>query len=150
MTTVEPNNSVDPSTTTPTLAPSSMLMRVLELERSVAFYCEVFGCTVALAEEDAALLLSPNGFQIYLYADPTSTHRPIGALGVREVMWSADSAETLDHVGGRLRRHYAATYSHSENGVSFVDGRDPDGNRVLVAYPSPLQLPRLHIARRFR
>ena len=34
-------------------------------------------------------------------------------------------------------------------GVKFLDGRDPDGNRILVAYPSPLQLPRHIIADRF-
>lgn len=152
MTITEPDPATDPAAATshPALTPSSMLMRVLELERSVAFYRDVFGCTVALRQEDAALLLAPGGFQIYLYADPSSTVRPIGALGVREVMWSAPDADTLEHVGSRLRRYYAATYSHTEGGVSFVDGRDPDGNRVLVACPSPLQLPRVHIARRFR
>ncbi|WP_285185921.1 VOC family protein [Rhodococcus sp. MEB041] len=149
MTISAPDPAIDTTVTT-SLAPTSMLMRVLELERSVVFYGDVFGCTVALRQEDAALLLAPDGFQIYLYADPSSTSRPIGALGVREVMWSAPDADTLEHVGSRLRRYYAATYSHTESGVSFIDGRDPDGNRVLVAFPSPLQLPRVHIARRFR
>lgn len=52
-------------------------------------------CVVKIPEPDAALLLTPYGFQIY----------------------------TL-------------------NDVRLVDGRDPDGVRVIIAYPSPAQLPR--------
>lgn len=133
-----------------TVAVSSVLLRVLDLERSAGFYCEVFGCTIAVEDAEAALLLTPDGFQIYLFADPSSTPRSLGALGVREVMWAASTEEALGEVGDRMRRRYPSTFVHSANGVSFVDGRDPDGNRVLVAYPSPLQLPRHAIADRFR
>lgn len=143
------NAETTPSHVT-SVAVSSMLMRVLDLDSSTAFYCGVFGCTVALRENDAALLLAPDGFQIYLFADPTSVHRPIGALGVREVMWSTATEEALTRIGDQMRAHYPSTFIHSAGGVSFVDGRDPDGNRVLVAYPSPLQLPRHVIADRFR
>ncbi len=52
--------------------------------------------------------------------------------------------------GARLRQHYPATYIHTAEEISYVDGCDPDGNRVLVAYPSPLQLPRSVITHRFR
>jgi catechol 2,3-dioxygenase-like lactoylglutathione lyase family enzyme len=39
-------------------------MRVSDLDRSVRFYRDVFCCQVALREPDAALLLTPDGFQI--------------------------------------------------------------------------------------
>jgi hypothetical protein len=32
--------------------------------------------------------------------------------------------------------------THASGGVTFVEGRDPDGIRVVIAHPSPLQLPR--------
>ena len=134
----------------PSVAVSSMLMGVIELETSTKFYCEVFECTVALEEVDAALLLAPDGFQIYLYANRSLVQRPIGALGVKEVMWSTATEEELEQVGERLRQHYPSTYIHNAGGVKFLDGRDPDGNRILVAYPSPLQLPRHIIADRFK
>ncbi|MDJ0394831.1 VOC family protein [Rhodococcus sp. G-MC3] len=141
----------NPTSSNPTsMAVSSMLMRVLRLEPSIDFYCDVFGCTVALREADAALLLAPDGFQIYLYANGPSLQRPIEGLGVKEVMWSAATETALEQVGDRLRQRYPSTYVHSAGGVNFVDGRDPDGNRVLVAYPSPLQLPRHIIADRFK
>ena len=31
----------------------------------------------------------------------------------------------------------AATYTHVENGVTFVDGCDPGHGRVVLAYPGP-------------
>lgn len=133
-----------------TVAVASALIRVRELERSIDFYCSVFEFTVSLREADAALLLARNGFQIYLHADPLSLPRPVTALGVSEIMWSAQRAESLNEIGARLRKHYPSTYAHTADGVSFVDGCDPDGNRVLVAYPSPLQLPRSVIEHRFR
>lgn len=133
-----------------TVGVASALIRVRELGRSIDFYCSVFEFTVSIRESDAALLLARNGFQIYLHADPLSVDRPITALGVSEIMWSAQRAASLDEIGTRMRKHYPATYIHTTDGVSYVDGCDPDGNRVLVAYPSPLQLPRSVIAHRFR
>ncbi len=119
-----------------TVAVASALIRVRELDRSIDFYCSVFEFTVSIREADAALLLARNGFQIYLHADPLSVPRAVTALGVSEIMWSAQRAESLNEIGTRLRTHYPATYIHTSDGVSYVDGCDPDGNRVLVAYPS--------------
>jgi hypothetical protein len=34
--------------------------------------------------------------------------------------------------------------------VTVLEGRDPDGGRAIVAYPSPRQLPRTAIAERLR
>jgi len=43
-----------------------------------------------------------------------------------------------------------ATYTHVENGVTFVEGCEPDHRRVIVAYPGPNLLRRELIASRFR
>ena len=48
----------------------------------------------------------------------------------------------------RLRAYDVATFSYAEGGVTFVEGCDPDGGRVIVAYPSPRRLPREVIANR--
>src|SRR3954454_1760871 len=129
---------------------ASSVMRVSDVDRSVSFYCDVFSCRVALRERDAALLLTPNGFQIYVYSKAPSRRGGVGALGVQYLMWATDSEAELKRITQRLRAHDPATYSHTENGVTFVEGCEPDHGRVIVAYPSPSVFPRELIASRFR
>ena len=54
--------------------------RQSDLDRSVNFYRDVFECHVALHESEAALLLTPGGFQIYFRAHetPDTRHRRCG------------------------------------------------------------------------
>lgn len=128
----------------------SCLMRVSELQRSVNFYRDVFQCRVAIREPDAALLLTPDGFQIYLRTREASGTGGINDIGIEQIMWSASSEEELQRIERLLRIRYPSTYSNTLGGISFVDGIDPDGIRVLVTYPTPQQLPREVIDRRFQ
>ncbi|QEN17230.1 VOC family protein [Mycobacterium sp. ELW1] len=123
---------------------------VSDLARSINFYCDVFSCRVALHEQDTALLLTPGGFQIYLRSKGPSRRPRVGATGVRYLMWATDSHAELLRISQRLFAYDVATFSYTENGVSFVEGCDPDGGRVIVAYPTPSQLPREVIASRLR
>ena len=116
---------------------ASWVMRVSELDRSVHFYCDVFACQVSVREPDAALLLTP------------SKRPPIDSVGVQYVLWATDSAAELHRIATRLHALDRSTYTHTANGVTFVDARDPDGIRVLLAHPSPAQLPRGLIAPQF-
>ena len=129
---------------------ASSVMRVSDVHRSVRFYCDVFCCHVALREADAALLLTPDGFQIYLYSKGPSRRPGVGAGGVQYLMWATDSEAELQRITQRLRAYDPATYTHVENGVTFVEGCEPDHARVIVAYPGPNLLPRELIASRFR
>jgi catechol 2,3-dioxygenase-like lactoylglutathione lyase family enzyme len=129
---------------------ASCLMRVSDLDRSVNFYRDVFQCHVAIHDPDAALLLTPDGFQIYLRTHEASRTGGISDIGVEQIIWSADSEEELQRIEQRLRIHYPSTYSNTLGGNSFVDGIDPDDIRVLITYPTPQQLPREVINRRFR
>ena len=129
---------------------TSCLMRVFDLDRSVNFYRDVFECHVALHEPEAALLLTPGGFQIYFRAHEALGTRGIDDVGVEEIIWSAGSEAELQRTEQRLRTYYPSTYTNTLNGITFVDGVDPDGNRVLITYPTPEQLPREVIDRRFR
>ncbi|OKA07010.1 glyoxalase [Rhodococcus erythropolis] len=108
-----------------------------------------FSCRVALRERDAVLLLTPDDFQIYMYVRKGASLRNISSIGVHYVMWSADTEEELTRISERLRAYDASTFTQVVGGVTFVDGCDPDGIRVIVAYPSPEQLPRELIAPRF-
>ena len=129
---------------------TSCLMRVSDLDRSVNFYRDVFECHVALHEPDAALLLTPDGFQMYFRAHEASGTRAINDVGVEQIIWSAGSEAALRRIEERLRTHYPSTYTNNLNGITFVDGIDPDENRVLITYPTPQQLPREVIDSRFR
>lgn len=128
---------------------ASSVMPVSELDRSVAYYCDVFECRVAIREPDSALLLTPDGFQMYLYVHAGAAAHHAGR-GLQRIMWAADTEAELQRITERLRDYDMATYSRKVNGVTFVDGLDPDGNRVIAAYPSPQQLPREVIAPQFR
>ena len=137
-------------TTGATVRVASTVMRVLDVDRTIDFYCDVFACRVALREPDAALLLAPDGFQIYVYAKKSARHPGVGAVGVEYLMWSTDSEAELARITERLRAYDPATYTYTENGVTFVEGCKPDHGRVIVAYPGPGLLPREIIAARFR
>ena len=119
---------------------ASSLMTVSDLARSVNFYCDVFACRVALHEQDTALLLTPGGFQIYLHSKGPSRRPRIGATGVQYLMWATDSQAELQRISQRLLAYDAATFSYTENGVTFVEGRDPDGGsvgRLSESAPAP-------------
>lgn len=121
---------------------ASSVMFVATLERSVDFYRDVFACEVAIHAEDAALLVAPGGFQIYLKARGGSTQHASGGIGVQNLMWATDTRADLDRLEQILRERGSHIDTHTRDQVSFVEGRDPDGIRILIAHPSPDQLPR--------
>lgn len=123
-------------------------MRVGDLDRSVEFYCDVFSCHVAIREPDTALLLTPEGFQLYLHSIGRSRRPDVRACGVEFLMWATDSESELERIRQRLRAHDVTTYSYTEDGLTFVEGCDPDRGRVIIAYPSPGKLPRKLIVSR--
>ena len=120
---------------------ASSLMTVSDLARSVNFYCDVFSCRVALHEQDTALLLTPGGFQIYLHSKGPSRRPRVGATGVQYLMWATDSQAELQRISQRLLAYDVATYSYTENGVTFRRGMRPGwrkGHRRLSqSEPAP-------------
>ena len=126
---------------------ASCVIRVGELDPSLKFYCDVFSCNVAVRETDMALLVAPNGFHIYLHA-PSRRRRAANTAGIQYLLWATDTESDLQEFAQRLRAYDPAVFSHTENGVTVIEGLDPDGGRVLIGYPSPFQLPRAVIAAR--
>ena len=128
---------------------ASSVMFVTELDRSEAFYCDVFGCEVAIRNPDAALLLAPGGFQLYLIERGSRAQHPLEGIGLQYLMWSTESAEALEHIEKVLKDHGVHTSTRTSGGVTFVGGRDPDGIRVVIAHPSPEELPRTVVGSHF-
>lgn len=129
---------------------ASSVIFVSDLDRSVEFYRDVFACELAVQERgDAALLLAPGGFQMYLIARGDREEHPTGGIGHEFLMWAVDTPAALEHFAQALRDcgHYVDT--HTTGGVQFVEGRDPDGIRVVIAHPNPQQRPRSVLDARF-
>lgn len=124
---------------------TSSVVFVAELERSAEFYRDIFSCEVKIQTPGAALLLAPGGFQIYLIPRGSKASHHVGGIGVQYLMWAVETAGALVDLeqaikdrGGRTSR----TYTYASGGVSFLESRDPDGIRIMVAYPNPERLPR--------
>ena len=121
---------------------SSSVMFVRDLGRSIEFYRDVFGCQPAILDLSAALLLSPDGFQLYLVHRGDRAQHPLGGIGVQYLIWAVESTDARDHFEQVLNDRGVRTSTHSSGGVEFLTAHDPDDIRVVIAHPSPRSLPR--------
>ena len=121
---------------------TSSVIFVSDIDRSVDFYREVFACEATIQKPEAALLLAPGGFQIYLIGRPARTPHPSGGIGPQFLIWAVHSADELQELDQTLRRYGRVTHTYTSGGVTFIAGRDPDGIRILMAHPGPDKLPR--------
>lgn len=121
---------------------TSSVIFVSDIDRSVDFYREVFACEVTIQQPEAALLLAPGGFQIYLIGRSARTPHPSGGIGPQFLIWAVHSADDLQDLDQTLRRYGRVTHTYTSGGVTFIAGRDPDGIRILMAHPGPDKLPR--------
>ena len=121
---------------------TSSVVFVREVSRSVDYYREVFSCTASIENQSAALVVTPAGFQIYLIAKSDRASHPLGGIGHQCLIWTVGSAAELDDLEQVMRDRGHYTFSRTTGGVRFLSTRDPDGIRILVAHPSPEELPR--------
>ena len=121
---------------------TSSVVVVSELGQSVRFYRDVFSCEVSIEAYDAALLLSPGGFQLYLLAGGRHPPHPSGGVGLQCLIWAVDTAAELTGLERTLQERGRRSYRHTSGGVAFLTAKDPDGIRILVAHPGPEKLPR--------
>jgi len=123
-------------------------MFVHDLDRSVTFYQEPLALDVAVREGTAALLVSPDGFQLYLRSMGVDAAHPLGNVGVQYVVWTAEGEEDLERCE-RVRRSQSAHVSRQTiDGFTMVEGRGPDNVPVVVTFPGPDQAPRHQILQR--
>ena len=74
---------------------TSSVLWVSRLDRSIEFYRDVFSCTVSVREPGAALLLAPDGFQLYLVDRGTRAEHPSGGIGHQFLIWAVGSDSEL-------------------------------------------------------
>ncbi|MFI0716655.1 VOC family protein [Streptomyces inhibens] len=127
----------------------SVVVFVHDHDASADFYRELLKMEVTVRTATAALLVGHNGFQVYLRAVGPKAAHPVGQVGAQYVIWTADSPDDFQRCERVLRaRSDHVTTRHGE-GFTLLEGRDPSGLPVLVAYPGPDEVARLEIISRY-
>jgi CBS domain-containing protein len=121
---------------------ASAVVFVSDLARSLGFYQPLLEYTITASDAGAALLAGPDGSQLYLHQVSEEAMRPTGGLGVQWVAWTAGGEDDLDRCSELLTARGAYVGRDVIEGISIVEGRDPDGLPVLITYPGPDQAPR--------
>lgn len=120
---------------------SLAVLYVSNLDAAVSFYTEVLGLAVTDRDPTAALLASGGRSPLILRAMGENSIRSPGSIGVQYVVWAAADEEGLDHAERVLKARSAYLETRHGEGFAIVEGRDPDGSAVLVAYPAPDEVP---------
>lgn len=120
---------------------ASVVMFVRDLDRSISFYRELLALDVADRSPTAALLVSPEGSQLVLRAMGQMAVHPLGGTGVQYVVWTAGGEQDLHRCERVLKEHSAHSGTRRSQGITVVEGRDPDDVVVLVIYPGPDEVP---------
>ena len=118
------------------LSIQSILLNVSDLDRSVAFYTEVFEFPIEAREtEVAALEVSDSGRRQVLVLRVTrgSLHAGRGAIGPRLISFEAESLDQVDLVEARLDARKSLVGRRRAQAWQAVFGFDPDRNQVAVA-----------------
>jgi hypothetical protein len=124
----------------PRLRLASAVMFVQELGRSVSFYRDLLAMDVRLRDDTAALLVGPDGFQLYLRSMGSGAHHPLGHVGIQYLIWTANGEDDLRRCERLLARSGRVT-SQTVDGITVVEGRGPDDVPIVVTYPRPDQAP---------
>jgi catechol 2,3-dioxygenase-like lactoylglutathione lyase family enzyme len=118
----------------------SAVMFVHQLDRSVSFYTDVLGLEVADRSATAALLTGSQS-QLILRAMGANAPHPLGGVGFQYVIWTASDEADLDRCERVLKQRQAYKVTRASDGVTAVEGRDPDDLVVMITYPGPDQSP---------
>jgi hypothetical protein len=128
---------------------AAAVMFVRELERSIRFYHELLNVEVAVRDHTAALLVAPDGSQLYLRRMSSEDQQTLGSVGIQYLMWAAGGEDDLRRCERVLRERSEHIATKTVDGFTMVEGRGPDGVPILVTYPGPDELPRHQILRSF-
>jgi len=127
---------------------ASAVLYVSDLSRALGFYQPLLRYDITVSDVDAALLVGPNGSQLYLHEVAGGPGHDHGVIGLQLVAWTAGSAADLDRCEEVLRERGAYERRDTSEGFARVEGRDPDGLPVLITYPGPERAPRHMISPR--
>lgn len=121
---------------------SSAVVLVSDLARSLEFYQPLIRYPVTVRDADAALLAGPFGSQLYLRQVGDEAIGRREGVGVQAVSWTAGGRDDLDRCKELLEKCGGYVGLDTRKGITILEGRDPDGLPVLIAYPGPDEAPR--------
>jgi len=127
---------------------ASAVMFVGDLESSLPFYCALLNMNVTVRGNAAALLATPDGFQLYLRSVGPNAQHALGGIGVQYVIWTAHSAEELRRCERFLREAGGHVRTQTADGFTLVEGRDPSHVPVVITHPGPEEAVRHEIMSR--
>lgn len=113
---------------------SAAVVFVRSLDKSVTFYRELLGLDVVDRSTTAALLATPDGSQLVLRQAGNNAPHPLGSIGVQYLTWGMASRDDLERLTEILRRNSAYRETRTDDGVTMVEGRDPDDVPVMLFY----------------
>ena len=113
---------------------SAAVIFVRELARSVDFYRDLLALDTEIASPEAVLLASPAGDHLVLRALARAP-RLLGGIGVHYLVWTARDAGDLVRCENVLKARDAFVSTTQDQGVTVVEGHDPDDLPVLLVYP---------------
>ena len=121
---------------------ASVVVYVSDLTRSLAFYQPLLRYPTTARDVEAALLTGPDGSQLYLHQVGDNSTRRSGGIGMQTVAWTAGGPDDLDRCTELLKQWGAYVGRDTGENFTSLEGRDPDGLPVIIAYPGPEQAPR--------
>jgi hypothetical protein len=86
--------------------------------------------------------------QLYLRRMGPNALHPLGHVGIRYLIWTAEDAADLDRCERLLRDHSPQVTRKTVDGFIVIEGRGPDHMPIMVTCPGPDQAPRRQIMRR--
>ena len=117
---------------------------VADLDRSLAFYTDVFGMAVVAREPraNAAFLRLPrsgNHHDLGLFGVGAAAGGPKrrGVIGLYHLAWQLDTVDELAAARDALREAGAYTGESSHGATKSLYGADPDGNEFEVMWMLP-------------
>ena len=117
------------------LSIQSILLNVTDLERSLAFYTEVFDFSVDARQTDAVALkvsASDRRQVLVLRATKGAFHPGRGVIGPRLLAFEAGSLDEVHLVEARLKERRAIAGRRRAKGWEAVLGYDPDRNEIAI------------------
>jgi catechol-2,3-dioxygenase len=118
------------------LSLQSILLNVNDLDRSVAFYSDVFEFRTYVRETDVAALevsASDRRQVLVLRATGNFRHPGRGVIGPRLISFEAGSLDEVNLVEARLDARKSLVGRRRAKGWEAVFGVDPDRNQVSIA-----------------
>jgi CBS domain-containing protein len=120
---------------------ASVVVFVSELTRSLAFYQPLLRYASTAGDVETALLTGPDGSQLFLRQVGGDSTRRNGGIAVQMVGWTAGGPDDLDRCTELLKERGAYVGRDTSEGITSLEGRDPDGLPVIIGYPGPVPAP---------